>query len=62
MPRVPAPPCFLLRSHLEGFTPEKALHNALTNGLPLIKLDWRMPVPPEVVEKTAKRLAGGSSF
>lgn len=61
MPRVPAPPCFLLRSHLEGFTPEKAVHDALANGLPLSKLDWRMPVSPEVVEKTAERLAGEST-
>lgn len=56
MPRVPAPPCFLLRSHLEGYTPENAVHDALSNGLPLSKLDWRMPVSPEVVEQTAARL------
>lgn len=61
MPRVPAPPCFLLRSHLEGFTPEKVVYDALANGLPLSKLDWRMPVSPEVVEKTVERLAGEST-
>ena len=56
MPRVPAPPCFLLRSHLEGYTSEDAVHDALANGLPLSKLDWRMPVSPEAAEQTVARL------
>jgi Capsular polysaccharide synthesis protein len=57
MPRLPAPPCFFLRSHLEGTTPEDIVRNALAAGLPLSKLDWRLPRPIDDVIGTITRLS-----
>jgi hypothetical protein len=61
MAHVPAPPCFLFSSFLQGYSPETAVLNALASGQPLSKLDWRMPVEWDHIDAAAIRLTSGVS-
>jgi hypothetical protein len=56
MPRVPAPPCFFLRSCLEGLTPASAARDAIRSGLPISKMDWRLPETGENLDTRIARI------
>lgn len=47
MARLPAPPCFLLASVLEGTSQVDDAVAAVASGLPVSKLSWRMKGDPE---------------
>jgi hypothetical protein len=57
VPRLPAPPCFLMASAIGGRTPDEAVLEAVSAGLPVSKLSWKAPVAPEELPRRLARIA-----
>jgi hypothetical protein len=50
-PRIPAPPCFVAASALQGRTDRAIAVDLIRKGLPVSKLSWKVPIPLAEVER-----------